>query len=138
MDRMAALEASCGPCEAFGMGEDRDPEAASSREELPWPFSELDNSPAASRRRGIRLFHVVVLVLAGGVAVSAGALLAAAVVCGVVIAVVARTRYPDLVAAVNRLGTETTEVYAKIEQANREIEDARQARAANQDGPSPS
>lgn len=81
-------------------------------------------------------------------AVWAGTWLIVAVVCGIVLALVVRRRNPDgsgsagrasfgLVASINQLGTELTETYAKIEQANKEIEDARQAHAPGEgDGPS--
>jgi hypothetical protein len=94
-------------------------------EQPPWPLSQLDTSPAATRRRGLRLFHVVLLILGGGALYAATSLIVAAIVCGVVLAVLVRGHIAELAGSVDRLGGELTETYAKIEEANREIEEAR-------------
>jgi hypothetical protein len=76
-------------------------------------------------------------VLGGGLGVWAGAWLIAIVVFVIVFALIARERYPSLVGSVDRLGTELTETYAKIEQANREIEAAKASRGASTTGNPP-
>ena len=99
----------------------------------PWPLSKLDTSTVATSRRGIKLFHVVLLVLAGGsgLAVLGVWIVLPLVVVGVAayIAVIKRGGYPDLVAGVNRLGDQLSETYAEIERANQQIEDTREARS---------
>jgi hypothetical protein len=95
----------------------------------PWPLSELDTSPAATRRRGLRLFHVVLLILGGGALWVATSFLVAAIVFGVVFALLARGHIAELAASVDRLGGELTETYARIEEANRGIEEAKRKAA---------
>ena len=88
---------------------------------MPWPLSQLDRSQAATRRRGVRLIHVVVLVMAGGtgfLTLGAWTLLVVAVGFGVFV-YRAPGRYFELVESVDRLGTQLTEVYAKIEETQR-------------------
>jgi hypothetical protein len=75
------------------------------------------------------------LVLGGGLGVVAGAWLITVVVFVIVFALLARGRYPDR-AALDRLATELTQTYAKIEEANREIESARESGAVNSTGAS--
>jgi hypothetical protein len=77
----------------------------------------------------LRLFHVVLLILGGGAVWAATSFIVAAIVCGVVFAVLARGHIAELAGSVDRLGGELTETYARIEEANREIEEARQKAA---------
>jgi hypothetical protein len=108
-------------------------------ESQPWPLSLLDTSPQATRRRGLRLTHVVIAIMAGGVLTVATSVIVGAIVCGVILAISLRGRYTEVVESVDRLGGELSDVYARIEQANREIEDARrdsQDRQSRTPGPS--
>jgi hypothetical protein len=76
----------------------------------------------------LRLFHVVLLILGGGVVWAATSFLVAAVAgiaCAVGFALLARGRIPELAASIDRLGGELTETYARIEEANRGIEEAK-------------
>jgi hypothetical protein len=73
----------------------------------------------------LRLFHVVLLILGGGAVWAATSFIVAAIVCGVVFALLARGRIAELASSVDRLGGELTETYARIEEANRGIEEAR-------------
>jgi hypothetical protein len=113
------------------MKSDADSNRASGQ--LPWPLSQLDASPAATRRRGLRLFHVVLLILGGGMLWAATSFLVvaiAAIVCGLVLALLARGRITELAASVDRLGGELAETYSRIEEANREIEEAKRDAAS--------
>ena len=108
------------------MDEDRDrADPRPSADELPWPLSALDTSPAATRRRGLRFFHVVLLLLAGGSGLAVvGVWILVPLVVGVVVYVslIQRGSYPDLVAGVDRMGTQLTALYASIQQANEAAE----------------
>jgi hypothetical protein len=89
----------------------------------------LDTSPQATRRRGLRFFHVVIAIMAGSVITLATSVIVGvivcAIVCGVILSISMRGRYTEIVESVDRLGGELTDVYARIEEANREIESAR-------------
>jgi hypothetical protein len=109
-----------------------DPDIDSDPVQPPWPLSQLDTSPAATRRRGLRLFHVVLLIL-GGTLWAATSLLVvaiAALACGIGLALLARGRIPELAASIDRLGGELTETYARIEETNHGIEEAKRDAAA--------
>jgi len=97
---------------------------------LPWPLSQLDTSPRATRRRGFKFFHVVLLLLAGGSGlVALGEWMIVPLIVGIAsyVALIKRGGYPDLVDRVNRLGTQLTETYAEIERANKQFHDAENA-----------
>jgi len=83
---------------------------------MPWPLSLIDQLPAATRRRGIKFFRVVLAVMVGGTGLLvAGAWVLVVVVIGfAAFAYGSRGRYGELVGAVDRLGSD---VYAGIEQA---------------------
>ena len=66
---------------------------------LSWPLSEVDRSPAAARRRGLAFFHVVVLLMAGGIwaLVPGPWVIAAGVVWLVTLSYSARRHIPTMV-----------------------------------------
>ena len=109
---------------------DRPADPATPTNPLPWPLSQFDTSPRATSRRQIKLFHVVLLLLAGGSGlVVLGEWMIVPLIIGIAayVAVIKRGGYPDLVEGVNRLGTQLTETYAEIERTNKQIQDAHKA-----------
>ena len=109
---------------------DRPTDTVTPSDSLPWPLSQIDTSPLATSRRGIKFFHVVLLLLAGGSGlVVLGEWMIVPLIVGIAayVALIKRGGYSDLVDGVNRLGTQLTETYAEIERANTQIQDAREA-----------
>jgi hypothetical protein len=99
-----------------------DPSAAPPLEPPPpWPVSMVDRSPAAVRRRGLALFHVVALVMAGGLwaLVPGPWVIAAGLVWLVTVSYSARRHVPAMVGSLTRMESELTRLYAQIEEANR-------------------